>query len=233
MAYATATVIVKGPPSPVIEHGKELFTAPAEIPGEPPVRVQLAVPATASSLARFQETATGSQLIVSGPLSLISEGKVSDGKQPSKDLPRIVALVVCPATEEQFLNEAVLVGRIGGEAKEASSGKSTKRSMAINSYHKDPATGEIVEETDWHGLRGFGFNQQKLARLASGSLVEVAGALSQMTSKAGDPYPEVKVRSISSHKGGKGGGDLAKGTKAAGYDSSAFAGEEFDPDAWD
>jgi single-stranded DNA-binding protein len=219
MSYATATVTLTGDLTPGVENGKESFFASAEIPGDPAVRVQLWIPATASALKPLQEAKIGDRLIASGPLSLAEEG----------NLPRITALVVCPATEDQYISEAVILGRIGSDAKVAESGKSAKRSVAVNRYRRDPATEETVEETDWYPVRAFGFNMQKLEKLGKGALVQVAGTLSQMTSSKGEAYPEVKARSITVHKNRKGGQpDPAKGTAATGYDAEAFMGDASD-----
>jgi single-stranded DNA-binding protein len=219
MSYATATVTLTAALTSGLDNGKESFSAPAEIPGDPAVRVQLWIPATASALKQLQEAKPGDRLIASGPLSLTQDG----------NLPRITALVICPATPDQYLSEAVIVGRIGSDAKVAESGKSAKRSVAVNRYRRHPETDETIEETDWYPVRAFGFNMQKLERLAKGALVQVAGTLSQMTSAKGESYPELKARAISVHKGRKGGqGDPAKGTKASGYDSEAFMGDAGD-----
>jgi single-stranded DNA-binding protein len=219
MSYATATVTLTGALTSGLDNGKESFSVAAEVPGDPAVRIQLWVPASASALKQLQETKPGDRLIASGPLSLIEDG----------NLPRITALVVCPASPDQYLSEAVIVGRIGSDAKVAESGKSAKRSVAVNRYRRNPETDETIEETDWFAVRAFGFNMQKLERLAKGSLVQVAGTLSQMTSSKGEAYPELKARSITTHKGRKGGqGDPSKGTKASGYDSEAFMGDAAD-----
>jgi single-stranded DNA-binding protein len=219
MSYATATVTLTGALTPGVEAGKESFSALAEIPGDPAVRVQLWIPATASSLKHLQEAKTGDRLLVSGPLSLAEEG----------NLPRVTALVVCPASQEQYVSEALVVGRIGSDTKTAESGKSAKRSLAVNRYRRDPETDETIEETDWYTVRAFGFNMQKLERLNKGALVQVAGTLSQMTSAKGELYSELKARSITVHKNRKGGQpDPAKGTKATGYDADAFMGDADD-----
>lgn len=219
MSYATATVILTGALTSMIDNGKESFCAAAEIPGDPAVRVQLWAPASASALKQLQEAQPGDRLIVSGPLSLTDTG----------NLPRITALVVCPATAEQYLSEAVLVGRIGSDTKLAESGKSAKRSVAVNRYRRNPETDETVEETDWYPVRAFGFNMQKLEGLAKGALIQVAGTLAQMTSAKGEAYPELKARSITVHKGRKGGqNDPSKGSKATGYDAEAFMGDPAD-----
>jgi single-stranded DNA-binding protein len=219
MSYATATVVLTGALTPGVDNGKESFSAAAEIPGDPAVRVQLWTPANASALKPLQEARLGDRLIVSGPLSLAEDG----------NLPRVTALVVCPSTDDQYLSEAVVIGRIGGDSKAAESGKSAKRSVAVNRYRRDPQTEETIEETDWYTVRAFGFTMQKLERLSKGALVQVAGTLSQMTSAKGEAYPELKARSITVHKNRKGGqGDPSKGTKATGYDSDAFMGNADD-----
>lgn len=219
MSYATITAVLADEIGTGTKDGKEIISAACEIPGEVPVKVELSVPATASAVKALREIKVGERLIASGPVQLINKGAQ----------PQITALVVCPATEEQYLNEVIVVGRVGGEPKTTESGKSSKRSVAVNRYRRKPDSEEVEELTDWHGIRAFGFNKEKLERIKTGSLVMISGALSQMTNAKGEPYCEIKARTITVHKGGKGKGpDLGDGSKAAGYDADAFMGDPGD-----
>jgi single-stranded DNA-binding protein len=132
-------------------------------------------------------------------------------------------VVICDAHSDQYLNEVVVVGRIGGDVRLAESGKSACRSIAVNRYRKDPDSAEPIEETDWYPIRGFGLNKDKLERCSKGALVQVAGVFSQMTSAKDEAYCEIRARSIRVHRAGS-GGNPAAGTTAVGYDQESFMG---------
>jgi single-stranded DNA-binding protein len=221
---ATAALIVslESAFAPAVRDGKEYLLANSVIPGEQPVKVRILAPAGASAAKLLQGKAAGDRVIISGPLRLEEDGS----------LPAVTALVACPATEEQFLNEVLFVGRVGGEPRDAESGKSTKRSIAVNRYRRKPDSDEAEELTDWMGTRAFGYTKDKLAKLKVGSLVEVTGMLVQLTNAKDEPFCEIKARSISVHKGRRGNSNPAKGTMAAGYSDSEFEGspEDINPD---
>jgi single-stranded DNA-binding protein len=223
MAQAALIAALESTFSPGTRDDKEVLIAEAAIPGEQPVSLRILAPADGSAVKLLQPAAAGDRFILSGPLRLEEDGS----------LPAVTALVACPATTEQFLNEVLFVGRIGSPARDAESGKSTKRSIAVNRYRRDPATGEFEELTDWFGTRAFGFTKDKLTKLEVGSLVEVSGILSQLTNASGAPYCEVKARSVAVHKGRGKGSNPAKGTQAAGYSASEFEGSADDiPGDW-
>lgn len=223
MASAALIISLETPFSPATRDGKEFLLAESVIPVEQPVKVRVLVQADSASAGVVGGMAVGDRAIVSGPLRLEDDGS----------LPVITALVACPATKEQFLNEVLFVGRIGSEPRDAESGKSTKRSIAVNRYRRNPESDEVEEITDWFGTRAFGYTKDKLAGIKTGSLVEVTGILNQLTNASGAPYCEVKARSIHVHKGRKGSSDLAKGTQAAGYSAADFEGSPDDiKDDW-
>lgn len=206
--------------SPVsIDGGPEMYCYDASIPGETPVDVELRTKPGSKLQEALAATAVGSRVLIAGFLTALDRGE--DGGQR----PVIAVSMVCPATEEQFLNEVSLVGRVGGEARSAE--KSAKVPLAMNRYRKNPddPEGDPIEETDWIGVRGFGFTKGKIEKLAKGTLLEVAGSLSQMTNAKQQPFFEVRARSIRSHgkgKGGKGNAVAPKSTSAVGYSADDF-----------
>lgn len=152
------------------------------------------------------------------------------------EFPVVRVFVASPAAEGQFLNEVSIVGRIGGEAREASSGKSSRVGVAVNRYRQVAGQDKPEELTDWFTCRGFGYTKEKLEKVGKGALVELQGCLSQLENKDGEPYFEVRLRSLRSH--GKGSGGSARGVApaaesegaVAGYSEESFAGAD---EGWD
>lgn len=225
MSYASTVVCIGGPPQQLAINGKEFVSAPALITGSNAVKLQIQARAD-STAGKFLATKKATDLVIASGDTALDE----NGSHPV-----ITASVICDAHPDQYLNEIVIVGRIGSEARDAESGKSTKRSIAVNRYQRDPATEEIVELTDWFGVRAFGFTKQRLQTADKGALVEVTGMIDQLTNAKGEDFCEIKARSIRVHKGRKGGGaNPASGKAVAGYDSESFMGSEddFSPN-WD
>lgn len=218
MSYATLIVALADQPAAATVNSKEVIAVRSQLQGRESLPVALHAPAGSAAAEALQGKTSGDLLIASGDVTLADEGSI----------PLITASVVCGAHADQYLNEVCIVGRIGSDSRTAESGKSTKRSIAVNRYRRDPATGEVLEETDWYGIRAFGFLKEKLERFDKGALIEVAGVFAPMTNAAGNTYCEVRARSIRAHKGGKGGANPAAGTTAAGYDQSAFMGSPDD-----
>lgn len=223
MSYASCVLALAEPPVTTVIDGREYLMARAAICGSSPVSLLLrAYPS--SSAAKALATKTASELLlVSGEVQLNAENT-----EPVLD-----AFVVCNANETQYLNEVCIVGRVANEFRQTESGKSGKRTVAVNRYRKNPETEEPEELTDWFGVRGFGFNRDKLERLDKGSLVEVSGSFEQLTNAKQEPYCEIKARSIRIHKRRGGNRNAAAGTSAAGYDQDSFNGSPDDiPDDW-
>jgi single-stranded DNA-binding protein len=218
MSYASLIVALADQPAKRSLDGRELIHVLASIQGSQPVSVALqATPGTASGDALLAKSA-GALLLASGEIALID-----DGNQPL-----ITTRVICDAHPDQYLNEVVIVGNIGGSPRMASSGKSTSRSVAVNRYSRAPDSEELVENTDWFRVRGFGFNLDKLERIGKGALVQVTGSFSQMTSSSDDPYCEIRARTIRIHRSKGGGGNPAAGTTAVGYDQESYMGSADD-----
>lgn len=225
VSYATAVVTLGSDPVSATALGREYVEALAQIRGKEPVNVLVRAYANGQAAKAFMDYKPEQAIVVSGEIEL---------DQPDGNMPVLITAVIAPATPEQYLNEVVVVGRIGSEAREAESGKSAKRSVAVNRYYREAGAEEVTEVTDWFGVRGFGLTKERLEAIPIGSLVEVNGSLSQMTSSKGAPYSEVKARSVKVHKAGTGGSrDLASGTATAGYDQATFEGQAGDcPPNW-
>ena len=137
----------------------------------------------------------------------------------------LYASSVCDGHANQFLNNVTIVGRLSGKARTTESGKSASRSVAVNRYTKKDGQEKPEQLTDWFQVRGYGYSMQRLIDVPKGSLVEVNGMLTQLTSAKGEGYVEIKCRKLKVHQGSKATNDPAAGTTASGYDHSAFTGE--------
>jgi hypothetical protein len=218
MSYASSIVALSEKVSAFSAEGKDYLQAAAAICGQEPVTILLRAYADSVAAKALAERNPGDRLIVSGEASL---------QQPDGDVPIITASVVSSAFDDQYLNEVVIVGRIGSDAKDAESGKSTRRSVAVNRFYRspDPAAQEPIEVTDWFSIRAFGFTKDRLTAADVGALVEINGCFTQMTNAEGRPYSEVKARLVRVHRGSKGGSNPAAGPSAVGYDHESFQGQ--------
>jgi single-stranded DNA-binding protein len=200
----------------------------AQVPSDTPVIVELrAKPGgkLATALAAFP---IGARILIAGFLTAQDLGE--GGQQPV-----VQVCMVCPASAEQFCNEVTAVGRVGGDARVAE--KSAKIPLALNRYRRNPhdPEGDPEEITDWIGVRGFGFIKGKIEKLSKGTLLEVAGSLSQMKNAKGEGYFELRARSIRSHGKGKGRGAAVApaSTSAVGYGASDFDEQDGVGGGWD
>jgi len=198
-------------------NGKAFLAATGSIPGTQPVELTLLAYPDSPAAKALQAKEPGAILIASGEVVLDDDN----------DAPIITAAVICDGHADQYLNEVIVVGNLGGEARVAESGKSAKRSVAVNRYVVNPATEERTEKTDWYGCRCFGFNKDKLERIPTGSLVMVAGSFNQLTSSDGDLFCEIKARQVRVLKNRQ-PADPGAGTTAAGYDQGTFNGSPDD-----
>lgn len=230
MAYATAIITLATVSAPPVstDGQPEMHVYKALIPsGGTPVECELhAKPGSKYQLA-MAEQLLDARLLVAGALSAI------DLPDDGGSLPIITLTMLCPATAEQFLNEATIVGRVGGKAREAE--KSSRVPVAVNRYIKDPEGGDKPKElTDWFPVRGFGFSKAKIEALEKGTLIEVSGSLSQMQSSKGSGFFELRARSIRSHgkAKGRGGAVAPAASSAVGYTAEDFESGAGDEDAW-
>lgn len=218
MSFFTAVVQLNETPTKTLDSntGKEVVRAQAQIVGKEPV------PITVQSLAG---TATGEGMAAKNNQDLLLvNGEMVLGEEN----PVVLAMVLCDATPNQYLNEVVVVGNLGGEAKESESAKSCSRSVAMNRRRRVPGKEEAEELTDWYKIRGYGFSKDKLVEAPKGSLVGVSGCLESRQNKEGKPYYEVKCRTIKVYRrgGASGGSNPAVGTSAVGYSHDDFVGQQ-------
>jgi single-stranded DNA-binding protein len=196
-------------------NGREILESRAQTAGPEPCSILLRTIAgsrTAALHTTFQE---GAYLIASGDLILL------------ENQPILYCTILCHATDDQYLNEVTLVGRIAGDPKVTESGKSVSRSIAVNRYVNKQ------EETDWFKVRGYGdFMISKLTDIHKGSLVSAIGCLEQRTNREKQAYCEVKLRSIRVHKSKKDSSDPGANVAAAGYSRDDFTGMNNMPHDW-
>ena len=151
-----------------------------------------------------------------------------------KSSPIISPSIICKAVDEQYLNEVVVVGRFSSKSRQTD--KTTVRPLAQS---RAVRKGDEWEElTDWFPIRGYGSNNggksimDRLHAADKGALAEVCGSLSQMTSKQGEPFIEVRARKLKLHGKSKAGlsssSNPAKGKDVVGYEQEAYMSSEPD-----
>ena len=210
MAYCTIAVALAAAPAVSLVNEKEVWECHANTTALEPVNLLLRFRNGSNVAKVFATKQNGARLIISGDLTL--EELLDKGNYPV-----VTGHMLCDAHEDQFVNEVVLVGRLSKESKVTDTQKSASRSIAVNRYiGRD-------EHTDWFRLRGYGFSKDKLVGAPKGSLVSAHGCLEQRKNREGNPYLEVKCRSVRIHNKARGGSpNPAAGTSAAGYDQEAF-----------
>lgn len=229
MASATVLVSVGATPVANVADGIEVMECMAQIPGSDPVDLVLRARSGTKGADLLKQTNTNDHLLVSGVITLDEAGTI------------LTAGVICSATDQQFFNEIVLVGNLAREGTPSESGKSLRRSMAVDKVRRDPS-GEFQTETDWFMVRA---NQGKnpssgttmmdrLGNAAKGSMVQINGMLIQRLNKQQKPYVEVLARKLKVHKRGGTGSrpDPAAGLKVAGYEPEAFHEDDDMPANW-
>lgn len=218
MSTATLVVALASAPASIQIGGKEALEVYASTVGRDPAALLLQCTATSAAAKVLATKQIHDLAIISGDLILTEEGNT----------PLIYLRVFCDATPDQYLNEVVIVGRIAGEPKVTESAKSCSRSVAVNRY-----TGG-KESTDWFKVRGFGYSKDRLEKIPTGSIVSVSGSLEQRTNRDGQPYCELKARTVKVFGRGKGttaASDPSAG-KAAGYSHESFSGADDMPFDW-
>ena len=211
LAYCTIAVALAAAPTQTVAYGKEVLECYAETLSPEPAQLVLRMGSGTKKGSLFATKKAGDRLIISGNLILNdhTNNTVLWGQS------------FCDAHEDQFINEVVVVGRLSKEARVSDTSKSAARSLAVNRYN----AGEEI--TDWFRLRGYGNTMDKLVGAPKGSLVMAHGCLEQKTNKSGDPYVEVKCRTVKVHSKGKGSApNPAQGTTAAGYSQEDFESSE-------
>ena len=204
--------------------------AMAQIPGSEPVDLILRARSGTKGADLLKQTQPNDHLLVSGLITLDEAGTV------------LTAGVICSATDQQFFNEIVLVGNLSKAGTASDTGKSLRRSMAVDKVRRKP-DGTFETETDWFMVRALqGKNagngattlMDRLAAAAKGSMVQVNGMLVQRLNKDKKAYVEVQARKLKVHKRGGGGSrpDPAEGKKVAGYEPEAFHEDDDMPSNW-
>lgn len=202
----------------------------AQIPGSEPVDLVLRAKAGTKGADLLKQTNPNDHLLVSGTITLEDTGTV------------LMASVLCVATEAQHFNEIILVGNLSKEGTASDTGKSLRRSMAVDKPKRKP-DGSWETETDWFMIRALqGKNvsngtvtmMDRLANAAKGSMVQINGTLVQRLNKDKKAYVEVQARKLKVHKRGGGGArpDPAEGKKVAGYEPEAFHEDDDMPANW-
>lgn len=225
---ASATVFLSvGAPACLVQVGSvEVLETIAQIPDpNDPVSVRLRARPGSKQGDLLQQKIAGDQLIVSGQLHM------------EDSMPVLTPGVICKGTDDQYFNEITLVGNLAKPGRQAD--KSCSRSLGESRPIRQNDGWQ--EQTDWWIVRGYGNNdgssslKDRLNNAPKGSLVQIAGTLSQRKNKEGNPYVEVKARRIRVHKRGGGGSapNPAEGKAVVGYDAEDFTGQHDDmPDNW-
>ena len=219
MANATFVVSVGAAPTATTTDGVESLELIAQVPDpNDPVNLVVRVKAGSRQAELLQTKTAGDLLILSGLLFL-------EDSQPV-----ITPQVICPATDQQYLNEVVLVGNL------AKPGRETEQTVLRSLGQSRPVmkNGTWEELTDWFLIRGYASKnggtsiKDRLNDAAKGSLVEVTGTLSQRTSKSNETYVEVKARKFRVHKRGGNGQspNPAAGKNVVGYEADAFTSDD-------
>lgn len=177
-------------------------------PGDPAIPITLTCKPGSTIFSNLGQTKVGDLLIATGDMTLDSDG----------NLPVIWLRSICKGYEDQYLNEAVVTGRLSGQLREAE--KSDSSSIAVNRL--DDAG---KEATDWFRFRCFGANRERLVEAPKGALATVAGILDLRTSKDEKLFVEVKTRVLRLHARA-GGHDAAAGKEATGYSNADFEGND-------
>lgn len=209
MSTATLVVALAAQPADTVAHGKQVLEVFASTNGKDQVPVLLRCVAGSKTAEAMKPKAAGQTMIVAGDLLL-------ENSQPV-----LFIRTLCDVPADAYVNEVTITGRLAKEARVAESNKSASRSVAVNRW----SNGEEV--TDWFNVRGYGYTMERLVALPVGSLVAIEGSLDLRTNRDGQPYAEIKGRSIRTFergKGGKGVTNLAAGTKGIGYEQSDFEG---------
>lgn len=202
----------------------------AQIPGSDPVDLVLRTKAGTKGADLLKQTKANDHILVSGALTLEGDNTI------------LMASVLCAATESQHFNEIILVGNLSKEGTASDSGKSLRRSMAVDKAKRNP-DGQWETVTDWFMIRALQGKQNgngtvtmmdRLANAATGSMVQVNGMLTQRLNRDKKPYIEVQVRKLKVHKRGNGGSrpDPGEGKKVAGYEPEAFHQDDDMPANW-
>lgn len=213
MSFATLVVVLDSTARPIGASGD--LEATAHLPGDDPITIHLRAAAQRPTCQRLGELSPGHRLLVSGELGLAADGNT----------PILWAHVLCDATEQQYLNEVMLIGRLTAAIRDSGSGKSVCRTLATNNFQVQGPDGEGQEVSTYYQIRGFGWRRERLLQAPKGAAICVLGSLCALTNKAGERYCEVRVRVLRILSRGAKTESPAGETTAVGYDSQAYTTE--------
>ena len=209
MSTATLVVALAAQPAETVVHGKQVLEVFASTNGKDQVPVLLRCVSGSKTAEAMKPKPAGQSLIVAGDLLL-------ENSQPV-----LFVRSLCDVPSTAYINEVTITGRLAREPRITESNKSASRSVAVNRWNN----GEEV--TDWFNVRGYGYTMERLVAIPVGSLVLLEGSLDLRTNRDGQPYAEIKARSIHTFERGKGGkasNNLAEGTQGIGYEQADFEG---------
>ena len=153
MSTAILTVALGSIPTQVVVNGQEYIEAPAvaSTPEPMPVILRAALKNRTGPASKFQAKKPDEYILVVGGLALGEKDTEHDG------MPIITISTICNADKDQFINEAMFVGRFSKDGRAAE--KSASRSVAVNRYvagmltpQKD-AKGKIYTEVKCRRIR--------------------------------------------------------------------------------
>jgi hypothetical protein len=214
LSTAAITLVLKSPPSQGAFDNVEVLNAFAQTPSEDPIDIQLRVRTNSPTADPFSKCKAGDRLLITGEMIL----------EEKTNLPIIFAKTLCPASQDQYINDVVIVGNLGKEGKVSGKGTSIRRALVVDRYVKPSPNTEVKQIADWYQLRGFQpWMMPKLEKIPKGSLCEITGMLWPMKTSEGLPYVEVRCRTIRVHKRSGSRQDPAKQTSASGYSTEDFS----------
>lgn len=213
VSFATLVVVLDSPPSPIGTGGD--LQASARIPGDDPVNVNVRAAAGRPTHERLAAATPGTRLLVSGELGLAPDGNT----------PIVWAHVLCDATEAQYVNETMLIGRLTGAIRDSGTGKSASRTLVSNSFQVTGPNGEGNEISTYYQIRGFGRRRERLLQAPKGAAICVLGSLSALTNKAGERYCEVRVRVMRILSRTSKPSSPEPASTSVGYDTEAFTAD--------
>lgn len=199
-----------------------------------PIPVLLRARAMGKGGDLLKQQQAGNILLVSGVLHFEDDQAV------------ITAMVMCPANDQQSLNEVIMVGNFGKEGKISESGKSVRRSIAVDKLKRKP-DGSWDRDVDWVPIRAYRGKEDtesslmsRMQRATTGALVQVNGMLTARKNKDEQLYVEVQARKFKNHRNRGGNGtngtgpkkDAAEGLQVSGYEEEAFHQDDDVPTDW-
>ena len=233
MAIVYSVVEVGAAPIQTVVNGVETLSLDVQIPLKEPIPLQLRSRITGSSAELLRKQQPSSRLFITGVITL--------EKVEKQDLAVVDVSVVAIAPPEMFLNEVIVVGNFGKAATVSDSGKSVRRSMAIDKLVRN--NGKTEKATDWFTVRAYKGKEEKetslmnrLEQAPNGSTIEITGVLTPRSNQEKtNTWVEVHARSLKVHKRNNGKPTPVPVEAAAsvgGYDDEDFHQNDDVPMDW-